>query len=274
MNYFLLINAFYESLEQKPLKPPQIALWHALANIANKAGWPATFTVSITALSNKTGMNRIAVERARNTLAQMGYIQWKTRGGSAAAIYDISNLCIKNAYRNDAQTDSPSENDAQVDVQSDAQSDAQLDVQSEAQIFPLYNVPVQEQELELELEPNDRQIVSLSDFEEGQLHRLLYDLQLETLEPYHWQEDMAEYIRAMFTAPAIWVRKQRVPQAEVRERMKQLDHDTVQWAIDQIKNADEIDNPRSYMMAVLYNAPVDFSAFTSIDVARRFGNHI
>ena len=252
MNYFLQINAFYESLETKPLKPPAIALWHALMNIANKSGWPEALTVSIKALSMKTGMNEKAVERARNTLAQTGYVHWKSRGGSASAVYIIFNLYDKNTHKNVAQPV------AQSVVEPVAQSVAQP-------------VGIIKQELELEPQPNittDRS-VCLSCDEEVELAEILDYIQPHALEPHFWREEIADYVQAMYRAPGIWVSKTRIPQSEVRQRMRQLDHDTVQWAIDQIKNADEIDNPRSYMMAVLYNAPIDFSAFTSIDVARK-----
>lgn len=92
MNYFLLINAFYDRLEEKPLSASEIALWHALANIANKAGWPTSFTRAISALSVKTGLNSKAIERARNKLQQLGYIKWKARGGSASAVYEL--MCL------------------------------------------------------------------------------------------------------------------------------------------------------------------------------------
>ena len=46
MNYLAEIKAFYDRLELSPQPNTVIALWHALMSIANKAGWPDTFTVA------------------------------------------------------------------------------------------------------------------------------------------------------------------------------------------------------------------------------------
>lgn len=46
MNYLAEIKAFYDRLELNPQPNTVIALWHALMSIANKAGWPDTFTVA------------------------------------------------------------------------------------------------------------------------------------------------------------------------------------------------------------------------------------
>lgn len=92
MNYLAEIKAFYEMLELNPLPSPAIALWQALMHIANKTGWREEFTVAISVLMLKSGLNETAVKRARNRLEQDGYIEWKSRKGNQSAIYKMNSL--------------------------------------------------------------------------------------------------------------------------------------------------------------------------------------
>ena len=89
MNYIAEIKAFYDTLELNPLPSPAIALWHALMSIANKTGWQEEFTVAVSVLVLKSGLNAQAIKRARNRLEQDGYISWRSRGGNQAAIYQV-----------------------------------------------------------------------------------------------------------------------------------------------------------------------------------------
>lgn len=93
MNYIAEIKAFYDWLEINPLPSPAIVLWYALMHIANKTGWQQEFTVAVSVLQNKTGLNAKAIERARNSLTQSGRIEWRSRKGSQSAIYEIIPLC-------------------------------------------------------------------------------------------------------------------------------------------------------------------------------------
>ena len=82
MNYLAELKAFYDRLELNPQPNTVIALWHALMSIANKAGWPDTFTVASSVLGLRSGLNASALKRARNKLATDGFIDWKPRGGN------------------------------------------------------------------------------------------------------------------------------------------------------------------------------------------------
>lgn len=95
MNYILEIKAFYDRLELNPLPSPAIALWHALMHIANKTGWQQEFTVAVSILSLKTGLNAQAIKRARNLLQQQELIEWKARNGNQSAIYKMIPLWYK-----------------------------------------------------------------------------------------------------------------------------------------------------------------------------------
>jgi len=135
MNYIRELNAFYDWLETNPLNHQCIALWHALMHTNSKAGWKKEFTVAVITLELKTGLNRRAIERARNTLEQVGLIRWRKRSGNQSAIYEMIPLSEKFVRQNDIQTvaQSDAQNDVQTDVQTDVQSVAQTVVQSDAQ---------------------------------------------------------------------------------------------------------------------------------------------
>lgn len=103
MNYIAEIKAFYDRLELSPQPNTVIALWHALMSIANKAGWPDTFTVAQSVLGLRSGLNASALKRARNKLATDGFIEWKQRGGNLSAQYRIISLVVQNQCKNEPQ---------------------------------------------------------------------------------------------------------------------------------------------------------------------------
>ena len=109
MNYISEVKAFYDRLELNPLTAPAIALWHALVSIANKSGWQQEFTVSVSILMLKSGLNAQAIKRARNQLEQKGYITWRTRGGNQSAIYHLNSLVVQNDNKNVPQSEPQSE---------------------------------------------------------------------------------------------------------------------------------------------------------------------
>lgn len=121
MNYLAEIKAFYDRLELNPQPNTAIALWHALMSIANKAGWPDTFTVASSVLGLRSGLNASALKRARNKLATDGFIEWKSRGGNLAAQYKINSLVVQNY----------SKNEPQFEPQSEPQDEPQFEPQSE-----------------------------------------------------------------------------------------------------------------------------------------------
>jgi TRAP-type C4-dicarboxylate transport system permease large subunit len=82
MNYIKEVNAFYDWLETNSMAVSSIALWHALMNICNKAGWPREFAVAVLILSAKTGLERRTIYNARNELKQKGRIDFKERRGT------------------------------------------------------------------------------------------------------------------------------------------------------------------------------------------------
>lgn len=92
MNYIKELNAFYDRLETNSLSSSAIALWHALMHINNKAGWIAEFAVAASVLCAKSGLKDSMFKKARNELAQKGYIEFKSRSGNQSAQYKLISL--------------------------------------------------------------------------------------------------------------------------------------------------------------------------------------
>ena len=74
-------------------------------SIANKTGWQQEFTVAVSVLVLKSGLNAQAIKRARNRLEQDGYITWKSRGGNLSAVYHLNSLVVQNSIKNVPQTE-------------------------------------------------------------------------------------------------------------------------------------------------------------------------
>ena len=121
MNYLAELKAFYDRLELNPQPNTVIALWHALMSIANKAGWPDTFTVASSVLGLRSGLNASALKRARNKLATDGFIDWKPRGGNQSAQYHIKSLVVQN--RNEFEPQYEPQYEPQCEPQSEPQSE-------------------------------------------------------------------------------------------------------------------------------------------------------
>lgn len=92
MNYISELNAFYERIMINSLPAPVISLWHALMSVANKTGWQEEFTVSVSTLALRAGLNEKAVARARTRLEREGYIKWRSRKGNQSAVYQMVSL--------------------------------------------------------------------------------------------------------------------------------------------------------------------------------------
>ena len=144
MNYLAEIKAFYDRLELNPLPSPAIALWHALMSIANKTGWQQEFTVAVSILVLKSGLNAQAIKRATNRLEQDGFITWRSRGGNQSAIYHMNSLVVQNSIKNVPQSEPQStvvQNSIKNVPQSEPQSEPlpvpQIVPQSEPQSVPI-----------------------------------------------------------------------------------------------------------------------------------------
>lgn len=123
MNYLTELKAFYDRLELNPQPNTVIALWHALMSIANKAGWPDTFTVASSVLGLRSGLSASALKRARNKLATDGFITWKPRGGNQSSVYHMVSLVGQ--YEPQSEPQSEPQGELQSELQSEPQSEPQ-----------------------------------------------------------------------------------------------------------------------------------------------------
>ncbi len=85
------IKAFYKKIEENPLSTGQIALWHALMYIDNKTYWAEWFSVANTIIEMYSGLSRTGIQKARNELKKMGFIDFKPNG-TKATLYKITIL--------------------------------------------------------------------------------------------------------------------------------------------------------------------------------------
>lgn len=110
MDIFGRIRNFYDFVESNPLTAGQIALYFALLHTNNKARWQEWFTVASQILTNRSGLDRTSVIRARNILKQKGLIDFKTNGNKATK-YTLLQFSLP-----DATTDATADETADATV--------------------------------------------------------------------------------------------------------------------------------------------------------------
>lgn len=74
MNLLKQILAFNQRQMSNPLSAGQFILWHALLNVHNDCGKQEWFTVANLRLELFTGLSRQGIDKARNTLKQLGLL--------------------------------------------------------------------------------------------------------------------------------------------------------------------------------------------------------
>ncbi|WP_281885634.1 DnaD domain protein [Paenibacillus sp. YYML68] len=92
MDYVREVHAFYNELEINPLSSSAIALWHVLLHMSTRFGSKGKFSVPVGTLSLKSGLSDRSISNARNELKTKGYIDFTSRGGSKAAMYQLRQL--------------------------------------------------------------------------------------------------------------------------------------------------------------------------------------
>lgn len=81
------VKAFDELLEYTELSPQAIALWYAVLNRFNRAGWRSPISIANSTLCTKTGLSVAGLKRVRNTLVQIGLISYKPSTSNKAPLY-------------------------------------------------------------------------------------------------------------------------------------------------------------------------------------------
>lgn len=106
MNYLTEILAFYDWLESNPqITDTCICLWHALMYQANKTGWKSEFSVAISTLKLRTGLEKNAIYRARNKLKQFGVIDFDERSGNQSSVYRLNSFVSFKETHNGSQSE-------------------------------------------------------------------------------------------------------------------------------------------------------------------------
>ena len=96
------IFAFYNKLIFNSLSSGQIALWHALIYLNNQHQWNEWFAVENAGLEIICGLSRSGIQKARNTLKQNGFIDFKPRG-TKATLYKTFSLATVNSKQESNQ---------------------------------------------------------------------------------------------------------------------------------------------------------------------------
>ena len=115
MNYFKLIQEFYNRLVSNSLSTGQIALWHGLVYQCNRLGWPSEFNMPMRTLEMLTDLSASGVKKARNALKQAGLIEFESNGTKATTykvlditpqftMQDSSQDSSRNGVRNSVQS--------------------------------------------------------------------------------------------------------------------------------------------------------------------------
>ena len=104
MNYLKQITQFYKLLPNNPLSASAQCLYFYLLNKNNELAWIKEFTVANMIVCGYTGLNRQALDRARNELKQKGYIDYKKGVSNQAGKYLIIEFVTQNVTQDDTQS--------------------------------------------------------------------------------------------------------------------------------------------------------------------------
>ena len=121
MNYLQQILNFEKLQELNRVSPGQARLWYVLMYIDNLTGWKTWFTVANSTLEFRSGLSRSGINKARNELKQLGYIDFKSNGRKATS-YKLIPLMQHSV-----------QGSTQVGVQDGVQSSTQVGVQDGVQ---------------------------------------------------------------------------------------------------------------------------------------------
>lgn len=99
MNYIKQLNAFYDWVLLNPITPKQQALYLAILNLNNKAGWIKEFTIANQTLQAVCPMGKSDLHKTRNELKKIELIEYKKGKKGQAGSYSIVPL-----YRTNMET--------------------------------------------------------------------------------------------------------------------------------------------------------------------------
>ena len=93
MNYLMEIKMFYERQLERRLPAAAIAVWHALMEINNRAGWKEWFSAPMQTLMLFSGMSRQTVYRSLEKLIAEDYIAVVDKSGDKR-VYKLATLSV------------------------------------------------------------------------------------------------------------------------------------------------------------------------------------
>lgn len=90
MNYIELINRFWASCEELGFRTTEIALYFYLLDTNNRRSWKQTFKIDNKLVESAIGISYGTLKTTRNKLKQAGFIDFKTKNGSAIVLYTLT----------------------------------------------------------------------------------------------------------------------------------------------------------------------------------------
>lgn len=235
---------------------------------ANKARWPRDFSVAISTLRSKTGISKDALYTARNQLKQKGRIEYRERKGNQSTVYRIIPFASEKPMQQAQAPPAVSEFQTQTPTQTPTQSSTQTPTQTPNNHKQNKNINLNETSI---IYPPCGTADEIGEDEEDELTEILNDIFIDNTVPLMWRDTVSETITQMYKAPGISVSGRFVKQQNVRKRLRDLSNESVQWAVEKLAECEEVRNPTAYLMACLYNAPVNYDVAINIEVERDCG---
>ena len=122
-SYIDEINAFKNWLTFNQPTTSAIALWHGLMMINNSCGWKSRFNASYSVITTYTGLKKMAVIRARNSLIEYGLLRVYPRAGNKSTEYELISIASLKETQNDTQADTQMPIASLKETQNDTQAD-------------------------------------------------------------------------------------------------------------------------------------------------------
>ena len=129
-SYIDEINAFKNWLTFNQPTTSAIALWHGLMMINNSCGWKSRFNASYSVITTYTGLKKMAVIRARNSLIEYGLLRVYPRAGNQSTEYELISIASLKETQNDTQADTQIPIASLKETQNDTQADTQIPIAS------------------------------------------------------------------------------------------------------------------------------------------------
>ena len=92
MNYLLQLVGFRKRRMEEPIGMHAVLLYFILLEYANQIGFPGSFTAANSMISALSGLTDLQLHRARENLAERGYIGYKKGSENRCGTYAVIDL--------------------------------------------------------------------------------------------------------------------------------------------------------------------------------------